>query len=484
MPFLLAFAIGVATSTPLSAQTINQALDQQGNPEQLRFLRDFRFQPRLRDAIVGDLQSLPSERARETILDRLRSDQASVGALPDRVLNSVLRPQAGLAPSLNELRERARDRSQPDSNPALVAALPDIDVLRIEKLRQLSYIVRPFTPTPLNADPSTIPAGLATSERRTPQILWPYRRQKLTAEQCTPSVTRVRTMACSYPGASDCPSFDPSRFAGVAEVTFGSDGGVCTGTSIAQSWLVTAAHCFLGPGLSSPTLTTEQAVSAPGSEGARFGQYRSLSVARFVNERDGSVYFSAFPASSFRVRKILAVVTHPNYRPIGNELPEDGPLADIALVHFETEPGLDAALAKMDAHPASIPKFSYSGSITLLGHGKTDNSEQASPSANLTWPEADVQAVSGRLTIMKPTVRTFCVGDSGGPALAGLQRGCPVPPEQNPVTLVGVISYHSGAALDADGCRTSAVSAFTDVADPVTRAFICGVTSNAVGGCP
>ena len=476
---MLAVTIAVSSSyLPSAAQSIDGTLERLGEPSQLGFLKGLRFQPGLHNAIVGDLQTLPADKARESVLERLRSDQAAAGALPNSVLNATIVDKGNLSASLAQLRERARSPVPLSPNGPLAAALPDVDVIRIERSRQTNYITRGFTPTPLLPDQSIIPAGLAVSERTTPQIIHGLKRARLTPAQCTSSPAQLREMACLSEGGPNCPAFDPSRFSAIAEVSFGSDGSVCTGTMIARGWIITAAHCFLGPGLTSPALTTRKALEQGGG-GSKFGAFQSLNVSRFVDERAGAVNFVAFPG--FPTRPIQAVITHPDYSPIGNDLPQTGSLNDIALVQYESSLILDEKIASSGSRPLAIPKLSYSGAVTILGYGQTEASATAAPLVNLTWPEADVRAGNGRLTITKPTIRTFCQGDSGGPAISGLVRGCPT--ETSPMTLAGVISYHGGDARDARGCMTSQVSDFTDVGSPSIRNFICGVVGNAVEGC-
>jgi hypothetical protein len=123
-----------------NAQSVSKALDERGDPDELSFLKGLQFQANLAASIVYDIRNLPSAEARRSILNRMRADQASVGALPDSVLNYVLHPPASLADSLKALRQQARALAPFPDSPKLRSALPDTDVISVERLRQVQYI--------------------------------------------------------------------------------------------------------------------------------------------------------------------------------------------------------------------------------------------------------------------------------------------------------------------------------------------------------
>jgi Trypsin len=264
---------------------------------------------------------------------------------------------------------------------------------------------------------------------------------------------------------------------------------------VAANWVLTAAHCFLGPtsrpdGSGTAGISTLDELAAKNARGPDFGKYASIKPSYLFAGDQVSIKFQAYDRS--QTYTIVSVVTHPLYKPSEFDIPENGksagPLHDVALVKFEPDDWIAGKLSKDNAKPASIPATSYAGGVTLLGYGVAEDAPGGSVRANLTWPEADVVPQDGRLLIKKATIRTFCSGDSGGPAFAGFQRGCPAPPEDNPLELVGVISYHdpvkdAGNQNPVKVCQISPVSGFTDLGSPDVKAFLCGVTSDAIAGC-
>lgn len=159
---------------------------------------------------------------------------------------------------------------------------------------------------------------------------------------------------------------------------------------------------------------------------------------------------------------------------------QDLDFAQLALIHLMEA----SAVLENQAVPAVLVSKSYSGLITTVGFGVTTLG--ADPRFAVTWPALPVTPIQGQLEAEQAQLSTFCVGDSGGAAYVGRQRGCPGTQEAPlPHPLAGVTSYHSAdrKVADAPTCQSAPIARFTDVAAARNRSWVCRMSNNEAKGC-
>ncbi|WP_322013368.1 trypsin-like serine protease [Paraburkholderia sp. J12] len=505
----------LSISSALGAAQIDAALKARGNPPSLMFLQNLRLSPKLDEAIAQDIRTLDPQVARQRITDRLRLELVGIGVLkypavptsgPDTSASDVV--HSGQATpndedaqrTLRSLRASARQKNAPQIADALNSAFPNKQVLAsaysvFNKRKEQTYPGVAIDPQP-EAPPQNPEAPVATGGTQKPVI-------GAVPTQTIPGTPSQSLLNCQTPfdqlaGANcvkngqRCETFLRSQFGEVVEITT-PIGGTCSGTLINKDWVLSAAHCFI-PSESAKSFSSKSADRRDGAGNAilQFGDLQHAAVyARYADPNAEDTY-----------KRVDRVVVNPGWDP--GKVIQDGNVITVAgqTVRADWVYPNDLALIKLqDADavttvvPATLPTEDYVGVITTAGYGVTTVGDGHSGDLWVTWPSPPVHSANTELELDEvgtTNISTFCVGDSGGPAFEGRNRGCPpADGEPRPRTLIGVTSHYYGqqgtsddsAIQDAGFCMSAPVSRFMNMATPVYRQWVCAVTANAASGC-
>lgn len=167
------------------------------------------------------------------------------------------------------------------------------------------------------------------------------------------------------------------------------DGQLCSSTVIADSVLLTAAHCVADADVAN-------------------------SRAIFANSWDSSREFNP----KIDGAKIKYFLVHPQFNP---RLGEENILSDIALVFLNEKVPADYPVFKI-ADPTSLPK---NGSLYLYGYGFTkynSNDGKILRKTEIKRNKFKVINNTHKVIIDQTNEIGVCMGDSGGPAFVNIQN--------------------------------------------------------------
>ncbi len=198
-------------------------------------------------------------------------------------------------------------------------------------------------------------------------------------------------------------------------------GHFCGGATIAQRWVLTAAHCV-------SDTTREAAGSAPRALDP--GKLQVLSRTEVLYRRG-------------QVNKIVRIIMHPDYRLTAEGVPEN----DLALLEF-AEP-VSAGAEKFASQAESDITLRPGEKLVVVGWGSASFTADSPISSTLLFAYVGVAergacntayggAVTEKMFCAGLGSADSCQGDSGGPAFGFDEKGSPV--------LVGIISWGAGCS--------------------------------------
>lgn len=196
-----------------------------------------------------------------------------------------------------------------------------------------------------------------------------------------------------------------------------TEGEICSGTLIAPDLVLSAAHCVMRP-----------------------AGYTVISVDRGFRQHR---------------TQVIAATMHPDFVP--GTTPEEQPGVDLALLKLEAPLGAD--YAPLD--PRGAASIDTGAPVDIAGFGVVAENRRGSARVLRLAHLVSIGSlqVANRVTVVTDRQRMAetsgagaCLGDSGGPILAGGPGG---------YRIVGVVSWSSGALQQ--GARRTACGGFTAV---------------------